>query len=195
VVGVISGIVALVALTGLPINLGGVILILFGFGLFIADLKAPTHGILTAGGVISLLLGSALLINTGPIGLGVSPLLIVGGAAASVGLFGFVLRKAIAARSRPAYAGAESLIGAIGKVREPLAPKGMVFVAGALWRASAVGGHIPTGSRVRVVARQGLELDVVPLEVPATAVAGQPRPSNSEESPRKAKQQKALKGR
>lgn len=185
VVGVISGILALVALSGLPINLGGVVLILFAFGLFIADLKAPTHGILTAGGVIALLLGSALLINTGPTGLGISPWLIVGGAVASLGLFGFVLRKAIVARSRPAYVGAESLIGAIGKVREPLAPQGMVFVAGALWRASAAGGQIPTGSEVRVVARQGLELDVVPLEAPAPAGASQPRPSNSEESPRK----------
>jgi membrane-bound serine protease (ClpP class) len=105
VVGVISGILALVALSGLPINLGGVVLILFAFGLFIADLKAPTHGILTAGGVIALLLGSALLINTGPTGLGISPWLIVGGAVASLGLFGFVLRKAIVARSRPAYVG------------------------------------------------------------------------------------------
>jgi hypothetical protein len=59
----------------------------------------------------------------------------------------------------------------------------MVFVAGALWRASAVGGQITTGSEVRVVARQGLELDVVPLEAPAPVV-GQPRPSNSEQSPR-----------
>jgi membrane-bound serine protease (ClpP class) len=185
VVGVISGILALVALIGLPVNLGGVLLILFAFGLFIADLKAPTHGILTAGGVIAMLLGSALLINTGPIGLGISPWLIVGGTVASLGLFGFVLRKAIAARSRPAFVGAESLIGAIGKVREPLAPQGMVFVAGALWRASAVGGQIPTGSAVRVVARQGLELDVVPLEAAATAVANQPTPSDSEESPPK----------
>jgi membrane-bound serine protease (ClpP class) len=195
VVGVISGILALVALTGLPINLGGVLLILFAFGLFIADLKAPTHGILTAGGVIALLLGSALLINTGPIGLGVSPWLIVGGAVASLGLFGFVLRKAIVARSRPAYVGAESLIGAIGKVREPLAPQGMVFVAGALWRASAVGGQIPTGSEVRVVARQGLELDVVPLEAPALAVASQPRPSTLRSHREKRKEPKAFKGR
>ena len=170
VVGVISGITALVALTGLPINLGGVLLILFGFALFVADLKAPTHGILTAGGVIALMLGSALLINTGPIGLGVNPVLIVGGALASLGLFGFVLRKAIAARSRPAYMGADSLIGAIGKVQKPLAPQGMVFVAGAVWRATAVEGRVPTGSEVRVVARQGLELIVVPLEAPAPAL-------------------------
>lgn len=186
VVGVISGIIALVALTGLPVNLAGALLMLFAFGLFIADLKAPTHGILTAGGVIALMLGSALLINTGPIGLGISPLLIVGGAVASLGLFGFVLRKAIAARSRPAYMGVESLIGAIGIVRERLAPRGIVFVAGAPWRASAVGAPIPTGREVRVVSRQGFELHVMPLEAQAPAVAGHPRPSNPEKSPRKA---------
>jgi membrane-bound serine protease (ClpP class) len=119
------------------------------------------------------MLGSALLINTGPIGLGVNPVLIVGGALASLGLFGFVLRKAIAARSRPAYMGADSLIGAIGKVQKPLAPQGMVFVAGAVWRATAVEGRVPTGSEVRVVARQGLELIVVPLEAPAPALVAE----------------------
>ena len=192
VVGVISGILALVALIGLPVNLGGALLILFAFGLFVADLKAPTHGILTAGGVIALMLGSALLINTGPVGLGISPWLIVGGAVASLGLFGFVLRKAIAARSRPAYMGADTLIGAIGKVREPLVPEGMVFVDGALWRASAVGGQIRTGSEVRVVARRGFELDVVPLEAPVPEGAGKLRPSNSEESPRKAERSEGI---
>jgi membrane-bound serine protease (ClpP class) len=193
VVGVISGIVALVALTGLPINLGGVLLILFAFGLFVADLKAPTHGILTAGGVIALMLGSALLINTGPIGLGVSPWLIVGGAAVSLGLFGFVLRKAIAARSRPAFVGEETLIGAVGKVRESLDPQGMVFVDGALWRASTVAGPIPTGREVRVVARQGLELEVVPFEAPPTGVAGRSPPSQSHGSPRRAKRTQGIK--
>ena len=151
VVGVISGVLALVALTGLPINLGGVLLMLFAFGLFVADLKAPTHGILTAGGVIALLLGSALLINTGPIGLGVSAWLSLGGALTALALFGFVLRKAIAARSRPAYVGAETLIGMKGVVRKPLAPQGMVFVAGALWRASSPGRKIPAGNEVRVI--------------------------------------------
>lgn len=193
VVGVISGVLALVALTGLPINLGGVLLILFAFALFIADLKAPTHGILTAGGVVALLLGSALLINTGPNGLGVSPWLIVGGALASLGLFGFVLRKAISARSRPLFVGAERLIGAIGEIREPLAPRGMVYVEGALWRAVAVEGEIPIGSEVRVVSRQGLELTVEPLETRAPPAAGQTEPTPSLKSPRKVKQPAAIK--
>ncbi len=165
VVGVISGVLALIALTALPTNLGGILLVLFAFGLFLGDIKAPTHGILTAGGVVALLLGSALLINSGPVGLGVSPWLIGGGTAASVALFGVVLRKAVAARSRPAYAGPESLIGAVGEVREPLDPDGVVFVAGASWRAVAGSGPVPAGRQVRVVGRRGLELDVEPAEV------------------------------
>ena len=164
VVGVISGVLALVALVGLPINLGGVLLILFAFGLFVADIKAPTHGILTAGGVIAMLLGSALLINTGPVGLGVSPWVTLLGALASLALFGVVLRKAIAARSRPAFVGAERLIGEIGEVREPLHPQGLVWVDGSLWRATAAGAEIPAGSRVRVVDRKGLELQVAPVK-------------------------------
>jgi membrane-bound serine protease (ClpP class) len=181
VVGVISAILALVALTNLPINLAGVLLILFALGLFIGDIKAPTHGILTAGAVVAMLLGSALLVNTGPIGLGVSPLLIVGGAAASLGLFGFVLRKAIAARSRPAFMGVETLVGAVGQVREPLAPLGRVFVDGALWRAASVGGPIPMGTQVKVVARHGFELEVVPVETTSNVAAGGPEPSGSRE--------------
>ncbi len=160
VVGVISGVLALIALAGLPVNLAGAALILFAFGLFIADLKAPTHGVLTTGGVVALLLGSLLLINTGVIGLGVSLWLSAAGALAALALFGFVLRKAIRARSLPAYMGVESLVGMRGIVRQSLRPQGTVLVAGAPWRAMSVGGEIPAGTEIQVVGRRGLELEV-----------------------------------
>lgn len=102
-VGVISAILALVAFTSLPVNIAGVLLILFAFVLFVIDLKAPTHGVLTIGGVISLVLGSAFLINTGAVGEGINLWLIAGAGLASAGFFGFVLSKAVKARSRPAY--------------------------------------------------------------------------------------------
>jgi membrane-bound serine protease (ClpP class) len=86
-------------------------------------------------------------------------------------LFGFVLRKAIAARSRPAYVGAETLIGTKGVVRQPLDPQGTVFVLGALWRAKSPGPDVPTGTEVRVINRRGLELDVAPVEEAAIAAA------------------------
>ena len=102
-VGAISAILALVAFTSLPVNIAGVLLILFAFVLFVIDLKAPTHGVLTIGGVISLVLGSAFLINTGAVGEGINLWLIAGAGLASAGFFGFVLSKAVKARSRPAY--------------------------------------------------------------------------------------------
>ncbi len=68
VLGGLSAILALVALSTLPINLGGILLVAFAFLLFVVDVKAPTHGILTVGGLLSLLLGSAFLFDTGPVG-------------------------------------------------------------------------------------------------------------------------------
>lgn len=101
--GVISAILALVAFASLPINIAGLLLILSAFVLFVIDLKAPTHGVLTIGGVVALVLGSALLINTGAVGEGISWWLILAAGLASAGFFGFILGKAIRARSRPVY--------------------------------------------------------------------------------------------
>lgn len=105
VVGVISGVLALVAFTNLPVNIAGILLMLFAFVLFVIDLKAPTHGVLTAGGIASLVLGSVFLFDTQKLGgaAGLSPWLIAVAALAAAGLFGFVLGKAVRARGRPAY--------------------------------------------------------------------------------------------
>jgi membrane-bound serine protease (ClpP class) len=159
-VGVISAVLALLAFSSLPVNLAGALLMLFAFALFVADIKAPTHGILTAGGLVSLVLGSALLVNTGPVGLGIDPWLIGGASGALVLLFALVIRKAIRVRSRPAFVGSGALIGTLGEARERLDPAGSVFVAGALWKGVASEGPIPAGTTVRVVGRRGLELAV-----------------------------------
>jgi membrane-bound serine protease (ClpP class) len=104
-VGAISAILALVAFSSLPVNLAGVLLVLLAFALFVLDLKAPTHGVLTVGGLVAMVLGSALLVDAGPFGagFGISPWLIAAAAAASAGLFGFVLAKVVGARRRPTY--------------------------------------------------------------------------------------------
>ena len=104
VVGGISAILALVAITNLPINIAGALLVLFAFVLFVVDVKAAAHGVLTAGGILSLVLGSLFLFNTGPLGgVALSPWLIAGAALACAGFFGFVVSKAVGARRRPAY--------------------------------------------------------------------------------------------
>jgi membrane-bound serine protease (ClpP class) len=161
VVGGIAAVLAIVSLANLPVNIAGALMMLLALILFLADLKANTHGILSFGGVLSLVLGMAFLINTGPIGLGVSPVVIFGSAILTFAFFVFFVGKVWRARRAPVFAGAEVLVGAAGEVREPLSPEGLVFVRGALWKAVASNGPIPAGAPVRVVGRKGLQLEVV----------------------------------
>ena len=159
VIGGIAAVLAIVSLANLPLNIAGALMMLLALVLFVADLKAPTHGFLSVGGVIALVLGMAFLINTGPVGLGVNLVVAVGLAAVTFGFFVFFIRKVWMARRQPAFVGADSMVGAFGEVREPLAPEGLVFVKGALWKATAT-SPIPAGAAVKVVARNGLNLQV-----------------------------------
>jgi membrane-bound serine protease (ClpP class) len=161
VIGGIAAVLAIVSLANLPVNIAGGLMMLLALILFLADLKAPTHGFLSVGGVFALLIGMAFLINTGPIGLGVSPILSIVTALITLGFFAFFIRKVVAARRQPALSGADTIVGAVGEAREELAPEGLVFVAGALWRATATPGPVHSGSAVRVVGRNGLQLQVV----------------------------------
>ena len=168
VVGGIAGVLAIVSLANLPVNLAGALLLVFALGLFIADIKANTHGILSAGGVLSLVLGLAFLINTGPVGLGVNPIVIVLAGLLSFAFFVLFVDRIWIARHRPVAVGAELLVGAGGEVREDIAPEGLVFVRGALWRATTTGAPIPVGAKVRVVGRTGLRLEVAERETATT---------------------------
>jgi membrane-bound serine protease (ClpP class) len=161
VVGGIAAVLAIVSLANLPVNIAGGLMMLVALLLFIADLKAPTHGFLSVGGVFALVLGMAFLINTGPVGLGVNPIVSVLTGLVTLGFFVFFIRKVIVARRQPALSGADSMVGSVGEAREALAPEGLVFVAGALWKATST-SPIPAGSPVRVVGRQGLQLQVAP---------------------------------
>jgi membrane-bound serine protease (ClpP class) len=161
VVGGIAAILAIVSLANLPVNIAGALMMLLALILFLADLKANTHGILSFGGVVSLVLGMAFLINTGPVGLGVNPVVIFGSAAISFAFFVFFVDRVLRARRRKVLIGADALVDAIGEAREELSPEGLVFVRGALWKAVALRGPIPVGSPVHVVGRNGLQLEVV----------------------------------
>jgi membrane-bound serine protease (ClpP class) len=167
VVGGIAAILAIVSLANLPVNIAGALLMLLALILFLADLKASTHGILSFGGVLCLVLGMAFLVNTGPVGLGVNPVVIVASAAVTFGFFVLFVNRVWLARRAPVTTGDELLVGATGQVRQELSPEGLVFVRGALWKAVAPSGPIPVGSPVQVVGRKGLQLEVVPGEVGA----------------------------
>lgn len=175
VVGAIAALLAALSLFNLPVNLAGLFLIVVAVVLFVVDLKAPTHGVLTTGGVVAMAIGSLLLIDTGFLAEGVNLGLILLTLALIGGTFAFILRKVIDARRRPYAAGEESLVGRTAQVRERLGPTGMVFIDGALWRATSRSGELEVGAPVRVVAVRGLELLVERLteEQPPSE---QPRP-------------------
>src|SRR5207302_476653 len=164
VVGGIAAVLAVVSLANLPVNIAGALMPIDALGLFLADLKANTHGILSAGGVLALVLGLAFLINTGPIGLGVNPILIAIAGLISFGFFVFFVQRIWMARRAPVAAGSETLVGASGEARQDIAPEGLVFVGGALWTATTSGEPIKAGTQVKVVGRTGLRLEVVPRE-------------------------------
>ncbi len=159
VIGGIAAVLAIVSLANLPLNIAGALMMLLALILFVADLKAPTHGFLSVGGVFALVLGMAFLINTGPVGLGVNPIVAVALAIITLGFFAGFIQRIVIARRQPAFAGAESMVGALGQVREPIAPEGLVFVKGALWKATST-SPIPAGAAVKVVGRNGLNLQV-----------------------------------
>jgi membrane-bound serine protease (ClpP class) len=169
VVGGIAAVLAIVSLANLPVNIAGALMLFVALALFVADLKANTHGILSAGGVLALVLGLSFLVNTGPIGLGVNPILIALSGLISFAFFVFFVQRILIARRRPVAAGAEWLIGASGEAREEIAPEGLVFVHGALWKAVTTGPPIHSGTPVRVIGRKGLQLQVAERETAASS--------------------------
>jgi membrane-bound serine protease (ClpP class) len=125
------------------------------------DIKMPTHGLLTAGGVVSLLLGSLMLTAGAAPYLSISPWVILLVVAFTAAFFVFVVGKAILAQRRRAVTGREGVVGALGAVRQSQTVDGtvMVLVQGELWEATS-SESLAAGDRVKVVAMDGLCLRV-----------------------------------
>jgi membrane-bound serine protease (ClpP class) len=157
VVGVIGMVTALWGFSILTPSWGGIALILVGIALLLIDLHAPTHGVLTAGGVVALGFGMAMLFQNEPAGYHVNTWLVVG-IGSALGLFwAFALSKGMAARRLPVKTGVQGMIGKTGQVRSPE----LVFVDGALWSAKAADDSpLVPGEHVEVDAVNGLVLTV-----------------------------------
>lgn len=160
VLGGISLILAFFAFQSLPINYAGLLLILFGIILLIAEIKVVSHGVLSIGGVVSLILGSLMLIEAPEADLRISWMVIIPVVATTTGFFAFAVAAGVRAQMRQPSTGQEGIVGAIGVVRSPCDPVGQVFVRGELWRAQSDGGPLKEGERVRVVAMENLTLKV-----------------------------------
>jgi membrane-bound serine protease (ClpP class) len=162
VVGGLSLLLAFFAFQVLPINAAGLLLILFGIGLLVLELKVPSFGALGVGGAISLFFGSVLITRGVPgvqVGLGaILPAVVV--LSAGVLLLG---RMALAAQRLPPVTGADALIGQQVQTRSPILPgvPGLVAIHGELWRAESE-SHIGPGRFARVTAVNGLTLTVAP---------------------------------
>jgi len=157
-VGIISLLLALYSLGTLDANYAGLAFILLAFGLFIIDLKIHTGGALTIGGLISFVLGAAVLFNTPyyPI-----PWAAIVGMAAAMGLFVFFALTAVMKTQRSApFSGKDALLGQIGDARSVLDPTGMVFVMGTYWEATTEGSFIEKGATIVVTRREGRYLRV-----------------------------------
>jgi membrane-bound serine protease (ClpP class) len=163
-IGVICLGLATYGLGILPVNYFGLLFIATSFVLFILDIKAPTHGALTAAGVGSLIIGALVLFNTPatPSFQHVSVPLVFGVSIVSGGIFFVIMMIAVRAQRTPVHTGVESMAGRAGIARSDLTPKGSVQVGGELWSAELEGGRgkVSAGTRIEVVRMDGLRLIV-----------------------------------
>jgi membrane-bound serine protease (ClpP class) len=161
VIGGISLILAFFAFQSLPINYAGLLLILFGIVLLVAEIKIVSHGVLAVGGIVAMALGSLMLFDAPEVGFRISWWVIapmVGGTAA---LFLFALTTGMRALARRPMLGASGLVGQTAVARGPVATDGQVAVQGELWHAIAEGDPIADGTAVRIVSVEGLTVRVV----------------------------------
>jgi membrane-bound serine protease (ClpP class) len=161
IVGVICLILAFYSLQTLPVNYAGLGLILFALLLFLLEIKIVSHGVLAIGGIISLLLGSMMLIRTGSGDIGrISWGVIISATVVTSLFFLFVIGMGIRAQRLKPVTGADGLVGETGITKEVLNPAGMVLVHGELWQAESMSGEINTGEKIRVKSMQGFKLFV-----------------------------------
>jgi membrane-bound serine protease (ClpP class) len=160
--GLAGGICLLLALTAfqvLPINYTGLLLMLLGIGLLVAELFLPSFGILGVGGLVSFVLGSLFLFDTPESEMAVDRGIIVTAALCVSAFMLFIGTLAVRTwRQRPA-SGSEGLIGEIGEVRVRLAPRGKVWLHGEYWNAES-DEEIEVGQKVRVVSLNRMVLRV-----------------------------------
>jgi len=157
----------------LPISTIGVLLIVLALVMFVLEIKVTSFGMLTLGGAVALVIGGWMLVE-GPIPELRVPFSFVLPLAVTISLLcAIVVRFAIRAHRSRVTTGQEGLVGKIGTASDELAPSGKIFVHGEIWNAVAVGGAIPHGARVKIIAVDEMTLsveqvgaEVLPLEEP-----------------------------
>ena len=169
IIGGICIILALYTMHTLPVNYAGLALIVFGVVLFLLEIKIVSHGLLGIGGVISLLLGSMMLIRTDETWhvASLSWTVIITAVTISSLFFLFIIGMGLKAqRAKPAI-GLEAMIGEIGQSLSELNPGGTVRMHGEIWKAISKGGLIDEGKKVVVTGFLNFTLQVEPYNEPS----------------------------
>lgn len=162
VVGAIALVLALYMAAVLPVNIAGLALIAIAVALFIIDVFAPTHGVLTGGGIVAFFLGSLLLFEGAGPAFQLSLAMILPATVLTAAFFVFIVGAGLRAQRLPVRVGPQTLIGRPARVlTEFNAGQGQVFLEGEYWNARC-DAAVPTGGTVKVVAIDGLTLVVKP---------------------------------
>jgi membrane-bound serine protease (ClpP class) len=169
VIGVIAVVLALFAFGTLDAEVAGVALMIFAVGLFVAEIKIASHGLLTAGGIAALVIGTIIIFPplrpTFPgVRASVDPLVIAVVVLVTGGFFFAIARVALRSRGVFTPTGAAVLLGATGFARSDIGATGIAYVGGEDWTAVSEAGPIPKGSPVRVKRVDALRLIVEPAK-------------------------------
>ncbi|MGC8916249.1 MAG: NfeD family protein [Thermoanaerobaculum sp.] len=162
IIGAISLLLAFFALSVLPVNYVGVLLIILAIGFFIAEVKVTSYGLLTVAGLVCFVLGSAMLIDAPIPSLRVGWGVILPTAFVVAALVIFLLSRVLAAHRVKPLTGMEGMVGEEGTAVSDLAPSGKVFVHGEYWEAFSQ-KPVSRNTPVRVVAVRGSKLEVEPV--------------------------------
>ncbi|HEX3431893.1 MAG TPA: nodulation protein NfeD [Rhizomicrobium sp.] len=160
-VGGISLLVALFALSLLPIDYAGAALVALGIGLMIAEVHIGSFGVLGVGGIIAFAIGAIIMFPAGAPGFRLSLPVVAATTIATAAFFLMAIALLVRSRRRPIVTGREALSGAEGETVAWRGSEGRVRVRGEIWRARSTAELAP-GSRVKVVAHDGLVLIVEP---------------------------------
>lgn len=162
VIGVIALILSFYSMHTLPINYAGLALIIFSIILFLLEIKIASHGILAIGAVISLLLGSLMLIrNQSTLEfVRISRIAIIAFTVTTTLFFLFVVGMGLRAQRAKVVTGIEGLVGAIAYALDILDPAGTVMFQGEVWNAISLTGRIDKGDKVRIREMRNLTLYV-----------------------------------
>ena len=156
VVGAIALILALYLAAILPVNATGLALIALALMLFVFDIYAPTHGVLTIGGIISFLIGSLMLFNRADPLFRLSLGYIIPATLITALFFVFVVGKGLRAQLLPVRAGTETMVGKTVTALTPIDSRsGRVFIEGEYWNAVS-DTPIEKGEAAEIAAVQGL---------------------------------------